>query len=601
MNIYDRKLENILAEYNINKSFNNNADKIHNVLMDLFKSKCEGKRTALWGAGRKNEENSHAAVILKKYTTYIQTMHCIIDSLPGLWGDTFMGYSIISPNDIQKEKIELIIISSKVQSDSIRNDIERLSPGCEVIDIYAELEKRGLKVYHKFYEESSIYTTIFKIRSDYEKEGNFGRSSVLLRDLIGAYLSIRDFEYAFKFIDEYVDKKLDDFNQIINLKKDIESIIQEVKKKNKNKKDDILIMFVDSLRAMDVFEKADDGYEAKMLKSYLNKACVFTNAKSTGVTTYESMISVIKEKLPYEQNVYKNNIMFEFEEFELLQVVKEMGYDIRFYISQGYQIIKECEDITYTKQVYMSEKLWSVASDMAAGEKKTFNFIYFPYEMHFPLICGYHEKEPQISGFVDVGVKDTNAFVPRQLEECKKYVDMQMEFYNTLFNDDILMALFSDHSQVIYDEAEQKPYFMYYNNQDRCINITFFIKGFGIKQQWNEALVSLYDFNYILKNAVKKKDIHTRNNEIVRYQYYKIHYKKLRDYAGENGLEDYIDGINCFSSNDYIYIVTGTGKEEVYNKKDITKNIMGTKDGRAFADKVKNLYSIGFPEFFDEE
>lgn len=596
-NLYDKRLLDILDAYGLNIQLGSDSVKIHNVLMDLFKTKCGDRKTALWGAGRNNSENSHAFVIIKKYTTYMQGLSVLIDSIPDLWGKEFMGYPIISPSEIVDNDIEVIVVSSKVQADSIKKDIRKYAPNCEVVDIYEELRNKGITVYHKFYEESSIYTSIYRIRQDYLLSDDIKVKEKKLKELISAYFNIKDIFYALQYAKEYVDKQYSDFLQMQKMMEEVEKLIQEIKLKNKNKKDDVVIYFIDSLRAMDVFEKKEDSYEAKMLKGYLDNATVFTKVRSTGVTTYESMISVVQEKLPYEQNVYENNILCEFDEFRLLSVAKEQGYDINFYISEGYPIARPTEEINFIKQVYVSEKLWSLACDMAESKNKTFNFIYFPYELHFPLICGYHEKEPKISGFVDVGVEDTSEFVERQLEECKQYVDNQFEYFRTFFSKDILMSLFSDHSQVVYDKEEQKPYFMYYNNIARSVGVTFFIKGWGIKQQWNEQLVSLYDFNRIFINLLKTGKLVAPDNDIVRYQYYRIHYKKLREVALEKGYTDYIDGINCFTSKEYIYILTATGVEEVYRLEEFKKNIIDTDEGQAFRKKVQDKYDLSFPQF----
>ena len=79
----------------------------------------------------------------------------------------------------------------------------------------------------------------------------------------------------------------------------------EIKKRNQKKKDDVVIFFVDSLRSMDVFHQERDGsFKADMFQKYLKNSVVFTKAKSTGVTTYESMISVIKNKYPCDTGQY---------------------------------------------------------------------------------------------------------------------------------------------------------------------------------------------------------------------------------------------------------------------------------------------------------
>lgn len=599
-NKYEKELERLLKEYDLFYEETSDSTTIHNILMDLFKSHCDGKRVALWGAGRKNAENSHAAIILKKYTTYIQGMHCLIDSLPELWGDEFMGYPIISPDDIVKNDIDIIIIASKVQADSIKKDISRYAPNCECLDIYGELRKRGITVYQKFYEESNIYTRLFRLKDSYEKEKDFSQKGKLLRQIISAYLSIADFYYARIFAKQYIECGYEGKENIKTFFELLDNMEKEVKEKNCKKTDDVVIFFVDSLRAMDVFEKREDGqYVSKMLKNYLEDATVFTNVKSTGVTTYESMISVIKQKYPYEQNVYENNIMAEFDEFSLLPLAKKEGFDIRFYISEGYQIIHNHPDITFTKQVYLPSKLWKLTTDMACSEEKTFNFIYVPYELHFPLICGYHEKQPQVSGFVDVGIKDTKDFVPRQLEECKDYVDKLFEYYSSWFSKDILFSLFSDHSQVAFDDEEQKPYFMYFKNQNRCVNVTYFIKGNGIPHQWCEDLISLYDFCDIMKGLLTQRKLVIPQREIAIYQYYKVHYKKLREYGIEHHMEDYIDGIQCFTSKEYLYVITATGKEEVYNLNDLGKNIISSEEGKAFKEEILDKYKITFPKFIE--
>lgn len=597
-NRYEQQLEAWLEEFNLRYEEKFDSAEIHNIIMELFKSRCDGKRVALWGAGRKNTENSHAAVILKKYTTYIQGMCCLIDSLPELWGDEFMGYPIIAPGQISDNNIDVVIIASKVQADSIIRDIKKYAPDCDYIDIYGELRNRGITVYHKFYEESNIYTRLFQIRRAYDEEADSVSKGGLLRRLIGAYLSINDFYYAKIYGKAYIDAKYEGWKDIERFLRLLEAMEDEIKAVNSSKKDDVVIFFVDSLRAMDVFhQEADGAYRADMLEDYLSDAAVFVNAKSTGVTTYESMISVIKQKYPYEQNVYENNIMAEFDEFSLLPLARDMGYDIRFYISEGYQVIHNHPDISFIKQVYLPSKLWKLTTDMACSDKKTFNFIYVPYELHFPLICGYHSREPKVSGFVDVGIKDTAGYVPRQLEECRAYVDRLFGYYRDWFSRDILFSLFSDHSQVVFDDAEKKPYFMYYNNQDRCVNVTFFVKGFGIKHNWHEDLVSLYDFCDIMRKMMTDRKLVLPRRETAVYQYYKIHYKKLREYAAAHGMQDYIDGIQCFASKEYLYVVTATGREEVYRLAQPDINIIASEAGMQFRNEMVMQYNPVFPDF----
>lgn len=599
MGLYESKFKEITTKYGMEEA-NTKSDSslINSIIIKLLQERCYGKTTALWGAGKNNSQNSHASVIVNKYATYIQNLKCIIDSSKGLQGKEFLGLPIIAPEDIAKNQIEIIIVASKVSGKSILADIKKYAPDCTYIDIYQELNDRGILIYHEFFREASMYTHLFDVKKQYEEEPEYEKKQYFLKQLISAYLSIRDIYYAVKYIDEYCGCGFSDKKNYMQLKKEILALTQEIASKNAKKQDDIIIYFIDSLRAMDVYEKRADGTtQFGMLKEYFNKSAYFTNIYSTGATTYESMISIISQQMPFEKNVYDNNLSFPFEGFDLLMEAKKREYQFQFYVPEEYKIIKENEHIVYHTHLYFTEKIWNVACDMAESDKKTFNFVYFPYELHFPLICGFHKKRPMPFNFSDVGIIDMSSFIEEQFEDCKKYVDTEMEYFRQYFNDDINTIIFSDHSQVVYDNKEQKPYFMYYNNLDRSTHAVLLAKGKHIKPREVSKMHSMIDFNKILMPMIDGEDIEETKKDIIQYQYYPIHNKQIREYAKENGYTDYIDGMNCFASLTHIYIVTGNGKEEVFKKTDIRHNIIHSDEGAAFAEKVKAQYSTEFPAF----
>ena len=596
-NKYDDRLNQIIEKYHMKQKMASDSLLIHNIIMELFKSRCANKKTALWGAGRNNSENSHAAVIINKYATYVQSLQYIIDSCESFHGSTFMQLPIISPADIKKYDIDIVIVASKSSAGSIKEDLWKYAPDCECLDIYEELRNRGISIYHKFFEESSIYTEIYAAKQEYLKENDLPARQCALRSMIGMYLHIRDFYHADRYIRLYVQNGYQDSGDLLEMQGEIQALINEIKVANSKRKDDITIFFVDSLRAIDVFEHTNDGLRFKMLKRYLENAAVFTNAYATGPTTYESMMGIIAKRYSFEKNVYENNFIFEFSEFDLLKLAEEKEMSIRFYISEGYKVIKDSDKITYKKQLYMTDKLWSVATDMAVSAKPSFNFIYFPCELHFPLICGEHRNKPEIKGFVDVGVVDMSAFIETQFEDCIHYVDNVFEYYRAFFSKEMLAVFFSDHSQVIYDKEEQKPYFTYYNNRDRSVHVTFFISSSKIEAKEYPQLFSMIDFNMLISGLMKDYQIILPDRKLIKYQYYNIHNKRLRQYAADHGLQDYIEGICCYMSDEYIYCITGTGKEEVYELSDIKNNIIMTDKGKSFASTVKNYYDIKFPDF----
>ncbi|MDF2944223.1 MAG: hypothetical protein K0S01_3081 [Herbinix sp.] len=596
-NRYDRRLKQIIEKYHMMQRPAGDSTMIHNILMELFKTRCSNKKTALWGAGRNNSENSHASVIVNKYATYVQSLICIIDSCEDFHGKEFMQLPIISPSQIQDNGIDIVIIASKYSASSIKEDLIKYAPKCEYLDIYEELKKRDIIVYHKFFDESSIYTQIYDAKQVYNNGEDQETKQNALKVLIGLYLCIKDFYYAEKYIKEYKYNNYDQSQNLIDMLDEIKLLLQEVKEVNSKRKEDITIYFIDSLRAMDVFEKNEGKLNFKMLKNYMENSAIFTNAYATGPTTYESMMGIIAKRNSFEKNAYENNFIFDYDEFDILKIAEEKSMDIRFYISEGYRVIRDNDKIKYKKQIYMTDKLWSVATDMAVADQPTFNFIYFPCELHFPLICGEHRNKPEIHGFVDVGVVDMSSFIEAQFDDCIHYVDNVLEYYRTFFSKEMLAVFFSDHSQVIYDKEEQKPFFTYYNNVDRSVHVTFFISSSRVEPKEYPELFSMIDFNILMSGVMKDRQVIIPDTKVVKYQYYNIHNKKLRQYAIERDLQNYIDGINCFMSDEYIYIITGTGREEVYDRKNRKQNIIATEKGRLFAEQIRTNYNIDFPDF----
>ena len=76
--------------------------------------------------------------------------------------------------------------------------------------------------------------------------------AALLWKLIASYLKIKDFYYAFAYMDRYIEKQYDRYEEIRQTKEQIQELILEVQKKNEKRKGDITIHYIDALRAVDI-------------------------------------------------------------------------------------------------------------------------------------------------------------------------------------------------------------------------------------------------------------------------------------------------------------------------------------------------------------
>lgn len=592
--MYDNKLNQILLNHNIElideDKLNDNLDL---AVKSILTEKCASKRCALWGAGRMNTTSSHAAILIGKYATYMQNLICVIDSDSALQGKNFLGFPIISPNNITDYDIDIVIISSKNSGNSIVESLLDVSPTSDYVDIYEELKRKGIEVYNNFFDERSIYTQIFDLQEKYKNSHKALEKENCLKLLISYYLSIRDFYYSFFYIDRYVANEFTDFSEYLILKKEINDLLAEMKNKAGSRVDDISVFYVDALRAIDVFD-LNTG-EPKVLKKYIECSELYKNVYSTGVTTYESMVSAVLGKYPLECDVYSKNFLRDFNEVEFLVHAHEKGFNINWMVSDCYRMINENENLNLDLQIYMSKKLWNLSCKLVESEEKTFNFIYFPYEIHCPMLCGFHRKKPVIRGFSNIGIEYFPESIKNQYEDCLYYMDKQFEFYYDLIGKQTTKVIFSDHSQVVYDkDNKNKTYNMYYKNKELASHIPFIVSRNDQSFEIHDEYLSLINFNDIIISILKKTNLLHLKKEIIRYQYYPIHSAKIRLHAQKYDFNDYIDGMDIFVSKKYIYIITGTNKEELYEHSDLQTNLINTEEGRTFKNKVLTIYKKAF-------
>lgn len=597
---FDEELNEIIQKYRFQYEGGVSSTQIHATIIDIFTERCTGKNVAIWGVGKKNEVNSHAAIIIKKYILNLHGLSCLIDSSADIQGTEFMGYPVIAPEELKESGVDIIIIGSRASAKAIAKNIEQVYPGCEYINIYEELAKKGIIIDYNFFSERNMYTDLYDLRIRYEGADAEERAA-RLKQLIAAYLSIRDFYYADLYVNEYCKQEFDDYQNVQSMMQEIYALCDEIKRINAEKRDNVCVHLIDSLRAKDVYHSEDNLTGFNMFGEYRKDAIAFTNAYSTGPTTYESMLGVVKQKLSFEEDVYdNNNFMFSYDEFALLDKMEKQGKKIVFYVAKDYYIMEESDKIVRKEHLHMSEKLWNVSCDMAESDTPIFGFLYYPWELHYPLLCGFIKNKPQIHHFSDVGIDDMSDFIQEQFNDCKQYVDKQFAYYKNLLGENTINVFLGDHSQPVFcKEHINYPFYMYYNDPDRVSHVAFIVSGKKYAKQDYTDMVSMIDFNVIMEHLLCEGDFDFPKREVVQYQYYNIQNKKMREVAQKYDFWDYTEGIQCFLSKELFYVLTATGKEEVYALKDGTwrKKVQGIEE-KAYIAHIKEKFDVGFPDFW---
>lgn len=599
-NCYAQKLQDILRKYHMESEKVYDRTHISSLIARMLRKKCANKRIAIWGAGRNNSITSHASVIMKNYASYLQGLVCLVDSAEEVQGNNMLGYPVIAPEQLINMDIDLIIVASRGQAESIKKSISLYVPKCEVLDIYQELREQGIHLIYNFYEEKSEYEHLYDIRLMCEHAANKEERINGLKKLIADYLEIKDFYYAFRYMNEYIEAGYDNDHLMESMHNDIVKLLEELKAANKKRNGDITVYFVDSVRAMDVIGGTKEAPEFYLIKDYLNQAMVFSNAYSIGPTTYESLIGILAQQYSYTKDVYADNFQFDVEEVPIIKKAWENGMNIWFYVSEGGKIMNEDARIQFDTHIHMTEKLWDLACNKAVSNKPVFSFAYIAWELHFPFLCGYLNNRPRVNGFYEVGLRDMSDYIEQQFEDCFDYVDKEFLFYEDIIHDNGYSVFFSDHSQVVYDKEHFWPFFKYYNDVEKQTHCMLAFQGPGIQSGIYEDYFSMIHFTDAFCKYIYGENMPLVNDRIIRYQYYNIYNPELRQLAQEKGYMDYIDGMNCFASEKFVYMINIHGKEEVYYRTDLENNIVDSPEGQDFIAEVKQIFDTEFPLFLLE-
>lgn len=288
------------------------------------------------------------------------------------------------------------------------------------------------------------------------------------------------------------------------------------------------------------------------------------NSYSTAPVTYESLYSIITGNLPFEGKVYDTKFRFNIEQFAFLKKALEENYYIKYYTDEAFDFFYSNKRLeTYYKK-YLPEIIWEILQQMCVDDKNTLHFAYALKELHVPFLCGCFSQEPTRTLFSRMGLEGENGNwhdIKVQFADCLKYFDEELENFFAMLGDDTMMILFSDHSHVVYDQYESKPFYLYYNNLEKSVKNVFMIYKKTWEHKVYDSLVSMIDFNDIAMKIFSGKSFQLPNRESIQYQYYPIQNISIRENAKYFNGEDYIDGIECCYDGNEIKVKTPKNKE----------------------------------------
>ncbi len=539
--------ERLLQKLKIDKK--STTSKISQIIGQSLYTFCsEHKNPAIWCLGR------HTDMLMTDYISEMRKVKIIIDSSPN--HSVRSGFKIITPDQIEKNMIDGIIISSYVYKDEIKEELSLSHKAVDYLDIYEKLDANGINLKASYFSEShphSKYETINELQILYKNSLIKNDQIECLKKIIKQYILIKDFQTAIKYAEqltrltENISSRtlLDEIRNLYKLEK------EQISKINS---ENVLMLCVDGLRRQDLI----GGKMPKLLNWINKKAYFFDNAYSSSTSTYESLIPVYSSNHDMKTQYYDRNQISE-KECAFIKEACKQNRNIFFY-TDGAQYIdsKKIKFIGHSQTI--TEKIWDFMKD-SIGESNGLFYLHILYESHYSYANPYTENSLIADGsnimfdFLDSKGGKLRTDYVKQQNDALRYIDnILIPFLEQIT---CRIVLYADHGNILMKKTETLKQLdrLKYSCHKDLIEIPLAIKCPELQPQRNHHLISLMELNKIIISLLKKDGYNYCGQKYIKVQRSRIYNPDFQYLYKYYGKERELQAFELFIFNNGVQLI----------------------------------------------
>ncbi len=555
--VLEEKYKSLFATYNLDCPVN--AQNINFVIKDALREFLKsGKKTAIYCNG------GHTKMLMADFMAELRQVNFIIDNYVDLSHSG--GFHLIREDEIEKNDIKAVIISSFKFKETIVNSLKKNHPTIQYLDIYDKLAEQDIVLQADYYYHSHPYQHYHMINSIQRRIKEITDKTeleLLYMSLITKYIQIKDFRSAGVYAAElYTNTNklqyaqlLEDINTIYELEKTAAANIDD-----KN----VLAFCLDGLRRKDLTET----FMPKISKVLQKEGFILNNAYSFSTSTFESLLPVYSENGNLRTEYYKHNFVME-NECRFLREAERQNRKVYFYTDMNHFTMGEKVQYSGTFQT-VTEKLWDFIVN-AVEEKNGLYYIHVLYESHFTFSNPYTEEE-----LISEGTAMLFDYLPQKGGKLR--TNYEQQHWDALrYLDDVIspflerikcrMLLYSDHGNIILKEncSLEEVKNTKLNCDEEWVRIPYVIRSPEMGVGKSNQLVSLMSFNDIVI-ALMKQDTYdvpiNRFIKVARSELYNPDFHYLYKLKGE---EKRLLAFEAFLFSDgYKLVIYSNGSIELF-------------------------------------
>lgn len=574
------KYNMLFHKYNFSGSHNDNI--VNAVVRDSLKkfaAKCSNP--AIWCHGE------HTRMLMRDYVFEMKQVKYIIDKDYNNIGEC--GYHVIGSNQIKDCGIDGIIISTYRYREEIKNQIKQECPDIAYIDIYEELEKRGIALDREYYSRNgaSYYIKINQLKREcYKKDSDVEK---LYLDIINEYINMMDFQSAIVCAQNL--QKINNISLYQELRQDLEEIYQmELAEIAKISQSNVLMFCIDGLRRQDVL-----GNCMPNLKKYLMEHTrLYANAYSVSTSTFESLIPTYSENNDMRTKYYETNIVDEKDCRFITEAIKQ-GRNIYFYTDAQKYIESDNIKVSNAHQM-ATEKIWNFIVDAAEEENGLF-YIHVLFESHFAFQNPDTEAELVVDGtgimqdYLERKGGKIRADYVQQHTDAMKYLDRVLSPF--LERISCRLVLYADHGNILIplgtplDTIET----IKFTCSEEGTQIPLAIKSPEMMNGVSNDLMSIMSLNEIICSLLNKRRFVEPKNEFIKIQRSATYNPESRFLLEKVGKEQELKAFEAFVfKNGYKLVVYEDGFVRLWNQKE--EPIIDMSEQNKLLAKVKPYITV---------